>query len=300
MSRVTCGLIAFAAVIVFLGHANAQDLDPRRYVNLPIDQNFIAIAYAYSEGDVNVAPSSPLSDAAIRVNGPAFVYVRTFDLAGNAGSFDALVPYTCANGSAVFNGERRSRNVCGPGDLKLRLSYNFVGAKAVSLREFAKQPTSVVVGASVQVSAPIGQYDAGKLLNIGANRWYIKPEIGFSVPWKKWSFEFATGVRIFTDNEDLLGVRLEQDPLYNLQAHLIYDLTRRQWVSLNANYFFGGNTYLDGAAATDRQNNSRLGLTWAFALNSQQILKVLAHTGVMGRVANDSDMVTVAWTYRWD
>jgi hypothetical protein len=293
-------LIAFAAVIVFLGHANAQDLDPRRYVNLPIDQNFIAIAYAYSEGDVNVAPSSPLSDAAIRVNGPAFVYVRTFDLAGNAGSFDALVPYTCANGSAVFNGERRSRNVCGPGDLKLRLSYNFVGAKAVSLREFAKQPTSVVVGASVQVSAPIGQYDAGKLLNIGANRWYIKPEIGFSVPWKKWSFEFATGVRIFTDNEDLLGVRLEQDPLYNLQAHLIYDLTRRQWVSLNANYFFGGNTYLDGAAATDRQNNSRLGLTWAFALNSQQILKVLAHTGVMGRVANDSDMVTVAWTYRWD
>jgi hypothetical protein len=293
-------LIAFAAVIVFLGHANAQDLDPRRYVNLPIDQNFIAIAYAYSEGDVNVAPSSPLSDAAIRVNGPAFVYVRTFDLAGNAGSFDALVPYTCANGSAVFNGERRSRNVCGPGDLKLRLSYNFVGAKAVSLREFAKQPTSVVVGASVQVSAPIGQYDAGKLFNIGANRWYIKPEIGFSVPWKKWSFEFATGVRIFTDNEDLLGVRLEQDPLYNLQAHLIYDLTRRQWVSLNANYFFGGNTYLDGAAATDRQNNSRLGLTWAFALNSQQILKVLAHTGVMGRVANDSDMVTVAWTYRWD
>jgi len=300
MSRATCGSIAFAAIIFFLGHANAQDLDPRRYVNLPIDQNFIAIAYAYSEGDVNVSPSSPLSDASIRVSGPAFVYLRTFGLGGNAGSFDALVPYTCANGSAVFNGERLSRKICGPGDLKLRLSYNFVGAKAVSLREFANQPTSVVVGASIQASAPTGQYEDGKLLNIGANRWYIKPEIGFSVPWRKWSFEFATGIRLFTDNEDLLGVRLEQDPLYNLQAHAIYDLTRRQWVSLDTNYFFGGNTYLDGVPAAARQNNSRLGLTWALALNSKQILKILAHTGVIGRVANDSDMVTVAWTYRWD
>ena len=300
MSRVKCGLIALAAVIAFLGHANAQDLDPRRYVNLPIDQNFIAIAYAYSEGDVNVSSSSPLSDASIRVNGPAFVYVRTFGLAGNAASFDALVPYTCANGSALFNGERRSRNICGPGDVKLRLSYNFVGAKAVSLRDFAKEPTSVVVGTSVQVSAPTGQYEDGKLLNIGANRWYIKPEIGFSVPWNKWSFEFATGVRLFTDNEDLLGVTLKQDPFYNLQAHVIYDLTRRQWVSFDANYFFGGNTYLDGVPAAARQNNSRLGLTWAFALNSKQILKILAHTGVIGRVANDSDMLTVAWTYRWD
>jgi hypothetical protein len=300
MSKATCGSIAFAVVIALLGHANAQDLDPRRYVNLPIDQNFIAIAYAYSEGDVNVSPSSPLSDASIRVNGPAFVYLRTFGLAGNAGSFDALVPYTCANGSAVFNGERLSRKICGPGDVKLRLSYNFVGAKAVSLREFARQPKTVVVGTSVQVSAPTGQYDNSKLLNIGANRWYIKPEIGLSVPWRKWSFEFATGVRLFTDNADLLGVRLEQDPLYNLQAHVIYDLTRRQWVSLDANYFFGGNTYLDGVPAAERQNNSRLGLTWAFALNSQQILKVLAHTGVIGRVANDSDMLTVAWTYRWD
>ena len=300
MSKATSALIALTAVIVLLGHANAQDLDPRRYVNLPIDQNFIAIAYAYSEGDVNVSPSSPLSDASIRVNGPAFVYLRTFGFAGNASSFDALVPYTCANGSAVVNGERLSRKICGPADVKLRLSYNFVGAKAVGLREFAKQPKGVVAGASVQISAPTGQYDGDKLLNISANRWYIKPEIGFSVPWRKWSFEFATGVRIFTDNDDFLGDRLKQDALYNLQGHVIYDLTRRQWVALDANYFFGGNTYLNGVPAAERQNNSRLGFTWAFALNSQQILKVLAHSGVIGRVANDSDMLTVAWTYRWD
>jgi hypothetical protein len=292
--------IAVIAAIILLGHANAQDLDPRRYVNLPIGQNFVALAYAYSEGDVNVSSSSPLSDASIRIAGPALAYARTFGFAGNAATFDILAPYTCANGSAVLDGQRRSRSVCGPGDTRVRLSYNFVGAKAVSLSEFARQPKLVVVGASVQVSVPTGLYDNDKLLNIGANRWYIRPEIGVSVPWKKWSFEFAGGVRFFTDNDEFLGVRLKQDPLYNVQAHLIFDLTRRQWVSLDSNYFFGGDTSMDGVQSETRQNNSRLGLTWAFALNSQHILKFLAHTGVVGRIANDSDMYTVAWSYRWD
>ena len=221
-------------------------------------------------------------------------------MSAHSASFDALMPYTCANGSAVFNGERLSRSVCGPGDARLRLSYNFIGAKALSLSEFVKQPKTVVVGASVQVSVPTGQYDSEKLLNIGANRWYIKPEIGVSFPWRKWSFEFATGIRFFTDNDDFIGVRLEQDPLYNVQAHLIYDLTPRQWISLDSNYFFGGDTYQNDVPSAPRQDNSRLGVTWAVALSSQTILKFLAHTGVVGRIANDSDMFTVALTYRWD
>jgi len=300
MNRVICTSITGLAVIVLLGHAHAQDLDPRRYVNLPIGQNFFGLAYAYSEGDVNVSASSPLSDASIRVDGPAVIYARTFGLAGNSGSFDMLVPYACANGNALFNGERRSRSICGPGDARLRLSYNFLGAKAVSLSEFSRQPQMVVVGTSVQVSVPTGQYDTDKLLNIGANRWYIRPEIGFSIPWRKWSFEFATGVRFFTDNDEFLGTTLERDPIYNMQAHMIYDLTRRQWVSLDGNYFFGGETYQDGVPSAPRQDNSRLGFTWAVALNSQHILKFLVHTGVVGRIANDSDMYTVAWTYRWD
>ena len=122
-----------------------------------------------------------------------------------------------------------------------------------------------------------------------------------SIPWQKWSFEFAAGVRFFTDNNDfLVDVKLEQDPLYNLQAHLIYDLTRRQWVSLNSNYFFGGQTYQDSIPSATRQENSRLGVTWAMSLNAQHTIKLLAHTGVITHIGNDSDTYTVAWSYRWD
>ena len=122
-----------------------------------------------------------------------------------------------------------------------------------------------------------------------------------SIPWRKWSFEFAAGVRFFTNNDEYIGgVQLKQDPLYNLQAHLIYDLTPRQWASFNSNYFFGGDTYQDDVASATRQENSRLGLTWAIAVNPRHTLKVLAHTGVITRIGNDSDTYSIAWTYRWD
>lgn len=287
--------------LLIAGLANAQDLDPRRYVNLPIRQNFFAVVYAYSEGDVNVSPSVPLEGASLRIDGPAFAYVRTFEMAGNSASIDAIMPYVCASGSALLDGERLSREVCGQGDAQLRLNYNFVNAPALGLSEYIKREKKIVVGASVQIGIPTGTYDADKLLNIGANRWYLKPEIGVSIPWRKWNFEFAAGVRIFADNNDFLGnVKLEQDPLYNLQAHLVYDLTPRQWISFNSNYFFGGDTFQDGSPAGPRQENSRLGLTWAIALNSKHTLKFLAHSGVVTRVGNDSDTVSVAWVYRWD
>ena len=281
--------------------ANAQDLDPRRYVNLPIGQNFVAVAYSYSEGDVNTSLSLPLEDLFLRIKGPGLVYAHTFAIHGNAASFDVLLPYACASGSALLDGERVGRSVCGFGDTRLRLSYNFVGAPALELGEFVRRKKSITVGASLQVSIPTGQYDQPKLLNIGANRGFLRPEIGMSIPWRKWSFEFVAGARIFTDNDEFLGdVRLEQDPLYNLQAHLVYDLTPRQWVSFNSNYFFGGKSYQDGVQAAVRQENSRLGLTWAFALNKRHTIKLLAHTGVVTRIGNDSDTYTLGWTYRWD
>jgi hypothetical protein len=294
-------LIVAVIAILMLGQATAQDLDPRRYTNIPVGQNFLALAFVYSEGDVNFSSSIPLSDAKIRIDGPALAYLRTFAIAGKSASVDVLLPYACVAGSAVLDGERASRDVCGLGDTALRVSYNFFGAPAAELRDFVRQKKTTVVGASVQVGMPTGQYDSDKLLNIGANRWYIKPEIGVTVPWNKWSFEFSAGVRLFTDNSEFVGdANVAQDPLYNIQSHLIYDLSPRQWVSMDGNYFFGGDTSVDGVPSESRQNNSRLGLTWTLALNSKHLLKFHAHTGVIGRISNDSDNFTVAWSYRWD
>jgi hypothetical protein len=294
--------MVYAIVRLFLfGSAEAQDLDPRRYVNLPTNQNFLRVAYGHSEGDVNISPSLPLENAFLTIDGGSLAYLRTMDIGGKASSFEVFLPYFCVSGSALLDGEQRYRDVCGQGDTRLRLTYNFVGAPAMELSEFGKNGRETVVGASLQVYLPTGQYADDILLNIGANRWVIKPEIGISIPRGKWSFEFSAGVRFFTDNDEFVGgVTLKQDPLYNLQTHLVYDLSPRQWISINGNYFFGGITYQDSVPTPSRQQNSRVGLTWSVALDSKNALKLAAHTGVVTRIGNDSDTYSAAWVYRWD
>jgi hypothetical protein len=50
----------------------------------------------------------------------------------------------------------------------------------MQLKEFAAYHQRTNIGASVVVSAPLGQYDPAKLVNVGTNRWAFKPEVGIS------------------------------------------------------------------------------------------------------------------------
>lgn len=293
------GIVLVASALC--DHANAQDLEPRKYINFPVGQNFLRVAGGYSSGEVELTPGLVLTDADLSLAGTSVAYLRTMDIGDKASSIDMYMGYFCASGSAVLNGAREDRRVCGNGDAKLRFTWNFIGAPALPMSEFVKRSKEIVVGASVQVQVPVGQYDADHLLNIGGNRWVVRPEIGISLPYGNWSVELSAGARFFEDNDEYIGdSTLEQDTVYNLQAHVVYDLSPRQWVSVNANYFFGGETFVEGAPAQIRQENSRVGLTWNVLLNSTNVLQFTANTGVITRVGNDSNTLSVAWIYRWE
>jgi hypothetical protein len=293
-------LAAFLVMALLATALKAQDLEPRLYVNLPVNQNFVGLVTAYSEGAVLNSANVPVEDASLYYNSVIAAYVRTFSLNGNSAKIDTNIPYSCVKGSAVFEGVSASREECAQGDLRLRFSYNFWGAPALSLQEYAQAARGTTAGFSVQLSAPTGHYDSTKLINIGANRWFIKPEIGISIPWRKFSNEFALGATFFSNDDDFLGRELKQEPVVNVQWHLIYNLTRRQWLALNTNYFFGGDMEVDGSPLDSQENRSRLGLTWGLSLNRQHSLKLSAHTGVITQIGNDMDTYVLGWTYRWE
>jgi hypothetical protein len=102
-------------------------------------------------------------------------YARTLDLWGSSGKFDVIVPYTWLSGSAIYQGDPLRRDVDGLADPLLRVSVNFFGAPALTLPEFRSYRQDLIVGASLQVSVPAGQYDDTKLINLGTNRWFFKP-----------------------------------------------------------------------------------------------------------------------------
>ncbi|WP_296493229.1 transporter [Rhodoferax sp.] len=288
-----CGLVAGATV-------RAQSIEPRSYSNVPVGVNFLVVGYARTQGGLAFDSSLPLTDPDLATSTAVTGYVRSLDLWGKSGKFDVIVPYTWLSGSALYLGSPVGREVNGFGDASFRLSMNFYGAPALSLPAFRAYQQDLIVGGSLQISAPTGQYDPAKLVNIGTNRWSIKPEIGASKALGPWTIEGAAAVTLFTTNDDFFnGKRRSQDPVYALRAHAIYNFKGGIWGSADATYFAGGRTTLNGAQGVDLQQNWRLGGTLAFPVDLQNSVKLYASTGVSARTGNSYDLLGLAWQYRW-
>ena len=250
------------ALMLAAASANAQDLEPRSYANTPVGLNFLIAGYGYTEGNVAFDPSLPIADTKYYANTEVLAYARALGVWGNSAKFDVVVPYTSFSGHALVAGQPKQRDVSGFNDPRFRFSMNFYGAPALSVKEFTDYRQDLIIGASLQVSAPLGQYDDTKLINIGNNRWSFKPQLGISKAWGAWTVEVAPGATFYTDNTDFnQGGTFEQDPVYSVQGHLIYGFQSGIWIGLNGTYFTGGRTTVNGVRGDTLQPNTRAGLT---------------------------------------
>jgi hypothetical protein len=288
-------------LVLLAGEVRAQEIEPRAYSNVPVGVNFLVAGYGNSSGGLVTDPALPLDNAHLTTDALLLAYARGIDIAGHSGKFDVIVPYAWVQGSADYNGEAVQRRVDGFGDPRLRLSVNLLGAPAMSVKELAsKYHQDTIVGVSVQVSAPFGQYDGTRLVNIGTNRWILKTELGVSKALGDWTFEVAPAATFFSVNEDFFGGhRRAQDPVYSVQGSVIYGLRRGIWLALSGTYYTGGRTTVDGASKQDLQKNSLLMATLALPVNRQNSIKFSASTGLATRVGSDASTYAVAWQHRW-
>jgi len=283
-----------------LAVAQAQEIEPRAYSNAPIGVNFAIAGYAYTQGAVPFDASLPVKNAQLKTSNAVLAYARVFDVWGQSGKFDAIVPYTGLSGTAEVAGQPFERNVTGFADPRFRLSVNLYGAPALTLREFRNFEQDLIIGASLQVSVPASQYDSSRVVNIGTNRWSFRPEVGISKAVGPWTLEFQAAATLFTDNRDFYGGHTRsQDPIYSLQGHVIYGFRSGVWASLDATTFAGGRTTLNGVRGDDRQQNWRVGGTLAFPVDVRHSIKIYASSGVSARTDNNYDLIGIAWQYRW-
>ena len=280
--------------------ACAQDIEPRAYSNAPIGVNFLIAGYAYTRGGVAFGESLPITDPSLNTSSAVVAYARVLDLWGMSAKFDAVVPYTWLSGTANYKGEPVSRTVDGLANSAFRLSVNLYGAPALTLKEFADWEQDLIIGASLRIVAPSGQYDSSRLINIGTNRWSFKPEVGISKAIGPWTVEATAAATFFTDNTNFFGGNEHsQRPLYSVQGHVIYAFDSGIWTSLDATYFTGGRTTLNGVLNTDLQQNWRLGGTLALPVDRLNSIKLYASRGVSARTDNSYDLLGVAWQHRW-
>lgn len=269
--------------------AGAQDLSPRAYWPAPTGTQLVTLGAIYTDGDIIPDPSLPLSGVDSEITMAFAAYLRTLDLFGRSSNLIVELPYSSGNTAAEhFDEGLLDRDYKGVGDLAVTLSFNFLGAPAMTPAEFAELRSNPrpIVGASLKVVAPTGKYDDDRIVNVGANRWSAKMEVGsMLVLNRKWLLEFAVGAWMFGDNDDFLGKTREQDPIYTVSTHLVRRISPGFWASLDMNAYRGGRSTFNGRRLDDLQRDSKIGATLVFPIAHKQAIKMSYSTGSV----NDSD-----------
>lgn len=288
--------------------AAAQDLTPRAYFPAPEKSNVFIFTYAFSDGEMQFDPTLPISDAKGTIHTPVFSLYHAFGLFARSANVTASLPFAIGTLSGNVGGQGRAITRRGIADLNVRLAVNLLGAPSLSVAEFARTPLArSLLGASLKVVAPTGQYDASRFINIGANRWAFKPELGYTGRTGRFVIDAFAGVWLFMPNNSFAvsdeapeGVTRTQDPIGAFELHVSYDVKPRLWVSADVNYWRGGRTAVDGVKGSSTlQSNSRFGITGSMPLSRRQSLKVSYSDGVIVRVGGNFKVLSIGWQYGW-
>ena len=298
-------------VLISLQVLNAQDLAPRAYLITPLHANAVTLTWAFYSGGLNFNDAVPIVGATGNYNVPVFSYYHSLNFFGRSANVIASLPYAVGTFSGDVLGNQRSVYRSGLLDFSARLSVNLLGGPAMQPQQFSKWKQKKILGASLKIVAPTGQYDPTKLINWGINRWAFKPELGYSQRWGPWVLDGYAGVWFYTTNSTSFSipnpVPQSQSPVGSLEGHFSYDFKRlkklnklRGWASLDANLWWGGITTLNGIRNLEtRQTSSRIGGTVAIPFAGQQSIKVSYSDGAYIRVGGNYQNVSVAWQYTW-
>lgn len=298
--RAALKLLAWLAPALCSQIAAGQELEARAYAPNPVDARFALLSGQDSSGDVLLDATSPIQDFEVQANIFSAGIGGTFALRDRVASLAVVAPYADVTATGLLNGvpERVDRE--GMGDLRLRLTLSLLPGSAVAPADFARSPPDRTLGVSVVVSAPTGEYLDDKLVNIGTNRWAVRPEIGGSRRFGRWNVDGSLGVWLFDDNDAFLGsLERSQDPLMTLQGHVSYTFAPRLWLGLSGTWYTGGTTSVDGVSERNRQENSRAGLTLAIPVGQKNSVRLSWSKGVTARFGGDLETYALTWQHLW-
>jgi hypothetical protein len=293
-----------AVCFFYIQLATAQDLAPRAYIITPSHSSAINLTWSFYNGGLDFNGAIPIANATGTYHVPTISFYHSFGFFGRSANITVLLPYGVGTFSGEVNGANRSVYRSGLLDFVTRFSVNLVGGPAMPAEKFATWKQKVILGASIKIVAPTGQYNATRLVNWGINRWAVKPEFGYSERWGHWILDGYAGVWLYTTNPTSFAVpkpqQQTQAPIGSLESHLSYSFKQRAWVSVDGNFWWGGITALNSIRnlATE-QTSSRVGGTMSIPVTGRQSIKVSYSKGAYIRFGGDYQNVQVSWQYSW-
>jgi hypothetical protein len=246
----------------------------------------------------------PITGATGTFSVPTFTYYHSLSFFGRSANITISLPYGVGNFQGEVEEQHRSVYRSGLMDFIGRFSVNLLGGHAMPAPQFAKWKQKRLLGLSLKVLAPTGQYDSTRIVNWGINRWAFKPEFGYSERWGNWLLDAYAGGWFYTINPAFYDVPVSkpqsEEPIGSLEGHFSHDFSPGTWVSLDANFWWGGVTSLNGIQdLATRQTGSRIGGTAAWRFSKHQSLKVSYSDGTYVRFGGNYQSLQLAWQYSW-
>jgi len=282
-----------------------EELEPRQWSHLPINTNFVGVAYGYTEADIYFDPVLKIKNGQLRLHSCAAKYIRSFSLFEKTARIDLLQIYQEGSWTGLLDGVPRTVKRKGWYDTNLRFAINLYGSPPLQGKKYAtyRAATEVetIVGAGLSVQLPTGEYMNDKLINLGTNRFTFRPQFGVVHTSGNWSLEATGLVAFYADNNDFFnGKKLEQEPLFIIHSHLIYTFRPGVWAGASAGYDFGGRSTVDGTSKDDRKQD----LAWAFSFGfpvSRQLGGKISYNGSRTQESTgiDSDTFLVGLSAFW-
>jgi hypothetical protein len=293
VTSLSCALLAAASA------ARAQELDARHFSPAPIGTTFLIGGVGRSDGAIVFDPSLDIENVHADLDIVTTGFGRVFAWGEKQARVIAVAPHAEGTIAGDVGSVPQSTALDGFVDPRIKLTVGLRGAPALAPAEFAHAPRGTVVSAGVTVVPPWGDYEPTQLVNLGYNRWAVKPEIGVLRPFARWTVEGVLGAWLYSCNDEQYPgtAHKRQEPLVSAQGHVSYTWPSRVWLALDAASFAGGDTRVNGVPNPDRQENRRLGLTVSIPFGARHSLKLTYSEGATTSRGNDFDSFMATWQF---
>jgi Putative MetA-pathway of phenol degradation len=285
--------------------SHAQDIEPRRWSHLPINNNFIGGGYAYTDGTISLDPVLRIEDAEFEMNSIAAKYIRSFNFFGKSGRVDLSQIYQSGVWSGKIDGKSASTERDGWADSLMRFSVNLYGAPPLEEKEFIEYrshtPCETIIGAGLLVQLPTGEYFEDRLINLGTNHFTFTPQLGIVHTRDHWSYELSGSANFYTVNPGFFkNTKLEEEVYFTGQGHVIYTFRPGLWMGASCGYGHGGQASVNNAPSGEAKKNIGWGLSMGFSLSRSLSVKFnYIGTQTQQDTGADTNTFAVSCSYQW-
>lgn len=265
----------------------AQDIQPRVYAPAPIGTNVVTLGYTYSYGSVLFDKTIPISNTEADINAFNVAYSRAVKLLNTTSRLDVVLPVVSGHWEGEVTNLSQNTYRFGIADPVIRYAIFLKGAPALTKSEFADFKPKTIIGFTMRIQIPLGQYNSDQIINLGTNRWTFSPQLGIWRAFKQFTFEAYAGLWFFTKNSDFLGNSKSQNPLATIQLHCSYAFKNSIWIAVSTRQSFGGAVTTGEREKFDPETNNRVGLSLAIPLSPKYNIRVSGTTGLSTTIGND-------------